>query len=68
MKRNFRDLLAARWAAGKFVCVGLDSEEEKIPKCVKATASATASLSLTPPSWRRLVTSSAPTKSTSPFT
>ena len=36
MKRNFRDLLAARWAAGKFVCVGLDSEEEKIPKCVKA--------------------------------
>lgn len=31
--RNFRELLEARWAQGKFVCVGLDSEFGKIPKC-----------------------------------
>lgn len=30
--RNFMDLLRAKWAAGKFVCVGLDSEFNKIPK------------------------------------
>lgn len=29
--RNFRELLEARWAEGKFVCVGLDSEQSKIP-------------------------------------
>lgn len=34
MERNFRDLLEAQWAEGKFVCVGLDSELGKIPKCV----------------------------------
>lgn len=32
MGRNFRDLLEARWAEGKFVCIGLDSEYEKIPE------------------------------------
>jgi orotidine-5'-phosphate decarboxylase len=31
MRRNFRDMLEAKWAEGKFVCVGLDSEFEKIP-------------------------------------
>lgn len=31
-KRNFRELLEARWAEGKFVCVGLDPDPEKIPK------------------------------------
>lgn len=29
--RNFMQLLRARWAAGHFVCVGLDSEFAKIP-------------------------------------
>lgn len=32
MNRNFRSLLEAQWAEGKFVCVGLDSEFEKIPE------------------------------------
>lgn len=32
MGRNFRELLEAKWADGKFVCVGLDSEFGKIPK------------------------------------
>ncbi len=30
--RNFREMLEAQWARGNFVCVGLDSEYEKIPK------------------------------------
>ena len=29
--RNFRELLEAKWASGKFVCVGLDSEVMRIP-------------------------------------
>ncbi len=33
--RNFMDMLRAKWAEGKFVCVGLDSEMEKIPQCVQ---------------------------------
>jgi orotidine-5'-phosphate decarboxylase len=32
--RNFRELLEAQWAQGNFVCVGLDSELDKIPKSV----------------------------------
>lgn len=32
MDRNFRTMLEARWAEGKFVCVGLDSELAKIPQ------------------------------------
>ncbi len=32
MKRNFRELLEARWSKGCFVCVGLDSEWGKIPE------------------------------------
>jgi len=32
MARNFMELLKARWAESKFVCVGLDSEFDKIPK------------------------------------
>jgi len=31
MKRNFNDLLKAKWDSGNFVCVGLDSELGKIP-------------------------------------
>lgn len=30
-KRNFRDLLENQWSRGNFVCVGLDSEFNKIP-------------------------------------
>lgn len=30
MARNFMDLLRARWAQGKFLCVGLDSEISKV--------------------------------------
>jgi len=37
MARNFMDLLNAKWAEGKFVCVGLDSDLEKIPKSVKGS-------------------------------
>ncbi len=29
--RNFMELLRARWAEGKFVCVGLDSDVRKLP-------------------------------------
>ncbi|MFZ2484871.1 MAG: orotidine-5'-phosphate decarboxylase [Minisyncoccia bacterium] len=32
MARNFREMLEAKWAEGKFVCVGLDSESSKIPE------------------------------------
>lgn len=31
MTRNFRDLLEHKWDEGKFVCVGLDPDLEKIP-------------------------------------
>lgn len=31
---TFNEKLQAKWAEGKFVCVGLDSDIEKIPKCV----------------------------------
>ena len=33
--RNFHDLLRARWAEGKFVCVGLDSKFDKIPESAR---------------------------------
>jgi orotidine-5'-phosphate decarboxylase len=35
MSRNFRDLLEARWAEGKALCVGLDPDFEKIPESAK---------------------------------
>lgn len=34
-ERNFMELLQARWLEGKFVCVGLDSDWEKIPDWFK---------------------------------
>lgn len=34
MGRNFMDLLRERWGEGKFVCVGLDPDPKKFPKCV----------------------------------
>ena len=33
--RNFREMLEAKWAEGKFVCVGLDSEFGKIPESLR---------------------------------
>ncbi len=35
--RNFRDLLEKQWEQGKFLCVGLDSDFEKIPEAVRKT-------------------------------
>src|SRR3989338_4688650 len=34
-ERNFKQLLEAQWGKGKFVCVGLDSDLEKIPEAAK---------------------------------
>ena len=31
MERNFKQLLEAKWAEGKFVCVGLDPDWNKLP-------------------------------------
>src|SRR3989344_4538705 len=36
-ERNFRKMLEVKWAEGKFVCVGLDSEYSKIPEPVRIT-------------------------------
>lgn len=33
--RHFMDMLRAKWAEGKFVCVGLDSEYGRIPESVR---------------------------------
>lgn len=33
-ERNFRKMLENQWACGNFVCVGLDSEWEKIPSSI----------------------------------
>ncbi len=33
--RNFREMLEAKWAEGKFVCVGLDSNFDAIPESVR---------------------------------
>ena len=35
MARNFNDLLAGQWAQKKFLCVGLDSDFEKIPETAR---------------------------------
>ncbi|MSU73852.1 orotidine-5'-phosphate decarboxylase [Candidatus Kaiserbacteria bacterium] len=34
-ERNFRQLLEAQWEQGKFLCVGLDSDFEKIPEAAR---------------------------------
>ena len=31
-KRNFRDLIEGRWSSNRFVCVGLDSDLNRIPR------------------------------------
>ena len=33
--RNFRELCELQWEQDNFVCVGLDSDEQKIPKSIK---------------------------------
>ena len=33
--RNFRELLEKKWDEGKFLCVGLDSDLEKIPESIR---------------------------------
>ena len=35
MERHFMELIRAKWAEGKFVCVGLDSEFGKIPESAR---------------------------------
>lgn len=34
MKRHFKELLEAKWAEGKFVCVGLDTDLDKLPQVI----------------------------------
>lgn len=34
-ERNFKELLESRWERGNFLCVGLDSDFEKIPEAVR---------------------------------
>src|SRR3989338_1666623 len=34
-ERNFRQLLESQWEQGKFLCVGLDSDLEKIPEAAR---------------------------------
>lgn len=38
--RNFRQMLEKKWGEGKFVCVGLDSNYEKIPEFLRANGHA----------------------------
>ena len=38
MKRNFILMLRALWAQDKFLCIGLDTDYEKIPKCIKSSS------------------------------
>ncbi len=35
MSRNFRELLEKQWEQGRFLCVGLDSDFEKIPESAR---------------------------------
>ena len=35
IKRNFREMLEVQWSRGNFVCVGLDSEFDKIPEFIR---------------------------------
>lgn len=36
--KNFRELIEARWSNGKFVCVGLDPEPQKLPPHLNESA------------------------------
>lgn len=35
--RNFRDLIGQKWADGRFVCVGLDTDSRKLPDHLEGT-------------------------------
>jgi orotidine-5'-phosphate decarboxylase len=35
MSRNFRELLEAQWEQSKFLCIGLDSDFDKIPESIR---------------------------------
>ena len=37
MSRDFNELLGAQWESGKFLCVGLDPDYEKIPLLARTT-------------------------------
>ncbi len=39
-ERNFREMLEAKWAEGKFVCVGLDTDLSKTPECLRCMGDA----------------------------
>ena len=36
MKRNFWRMIKYQWRRGKFVCVGLDSDHNELPECMRA--------------------------------
>lgn len=38
MPRNFFEMIRAKWDEGKFLCVGLDSEESRLPEVVQKRA------------------------------
>lgn len=42
--RNFRKMLETQWAMGNFVCVGLDSEFEKLPEFLRKDVTSSAIL------------------------
>lgn len=37
MDRNFMEMVKVKWSQGKFVCVGLDTDYQKIPGCIKGS-------------------------------
>lgn len=37
MGRNFMEMVKKQWSQGKFVCVGLDTDYQKIPGCIKGS-------------------------------
>lgn len=45
--RNFRELLEAKWAENKFVCVGLDSDSSKMPKILHSSCNSLAGMFMT---------------------
>lgn len=38
IQRNFQAMLEKKWDEGKFVCVGIDPDEAKLPPCVMSSA------------------------------
>ncbi len=46
MPISFNDMLKAKWAEGKFACVGLDSEYEKLPVFLRDGTSVSAAITM----------------------